>query len=51
MVAMLSQLPSVVKFDALQVQICQNDASESVPMDFQLCDALAPHPPLAALDH
>lgn len=47
---MLSQLLSVMKFDAVQVQICQNDAAESAPMDFQLCDALAPHPLLAALD-
>ena len=47
---MLSQLLSVMKFDAVQVQICQNDAPESAPMDFQLCDALAPHPLLADLD-
>jgi thiamine kinase-like enzyme len=51
MIAMLSMLLSVMKFDAVQVQICQNDAAESVPMDFQLCDALAPHPLLAVLDH
>jgi hypothetical protein len=47
---MLSQLLSVMKFDAVQVQICRNDAAESAPMDFQLCDALAPHPLFAAID-
>ncbi len=34
--AVVSLLLFVINFDAIQVQICQNDAAESVPMDFQL---------------
>jgi hypothetical protein len=36
LMAVVSLLLFVMNFDTIQVQICRNDAAESVPMDFQL---------------